>query len=103
MSPSSDADANRGVSGGTHEIERKTNPDREHEQPEQEAQPLAAHLLSGAGAELRPGHSATIRINASSASTRWLMAACMTVAEAMVTSVSTIEVPMTVAVGTRST
>jgi len=45
----------------------------------------------------------TIKMSASSASTRWLVAACMTVAEAMVISVSTIEVPMTVAVGTRST
>src|SRR5205085_7185257 len=44
----------------------------------------------------------TIRISASTTSTRWLVTACNRVANVMVTRVSTMEVPITVEVGTRN-
>ena len=59
-----------------------------------------AELLAGGASPVTPP---TIRISASTASTRWLVTACSRVANTMVTKVSTIEVPTTVEVGTRST
>ena len=41
-----------------HELEREAHADRQHQEAEQQPQPLAAHVLSGARAELRADHAA---------------------------------------------
>ena len=89
--------------GGTTSCIGEAQADQQHQSAEQQAQPLAAHLLPGARAELRADHAADHQEHAPARRRPdgWRLA-CSTVADSMVTSVSIIEVPITVAVGTRS-
>ena len=89
------------IGGLHHELEGKAQPDREHEQAEQQAQPLAADVLSGARAELGADHAADHQDEREHRVDQVVGGRVHHGGEAMVTRVSTIEVPITTPVGTR--
>ena len=89
------------LAGPDHELEGETNADGEDQQPEQQPQLLAADVLAGPCAELRADDAADHQDQRQHRIDQVVGDRMQQSRDAMVTSVSTMEVPITVEVGTR--